>query len=75
MIAAGKTTFIRMRETAYEKMRDIEMSQDARALVDPLSTPHPETVQQRDDFAGIVRLLDVIMMDPDLIEDIKRRMK
>lgn len=69
------TTFARMREAAYERSRTIEGSEDARVIAGMRDKPLEELELLRDDFAGIVRLLDEISLDPDLAADLARRMR
>lgn len=60
------TSLARMREAAYERMATIESSDDARIAACFQLEPNPEQEELRDDFAGIVRLLDALIEDPDL---------
>jgi hypothetical protein len=60
----GKTTFDRMVLTAQAEVERIELGHDV-----------PELVRRRDDFAGIVRLIDVILTDPALQRDIVERLR
>ncbi len=64
-----------MREAAYERMRTIETSEDARVKAGHRAAPLPELELLRDDFAGMVRLFDTIMADQDLINALAERMR
>lgn len=63
MIPPGKTTLTRMQLAALSEAERIEISQDGRVKLGMLAVPMPEQVRLRDDFAGIVRLIDVILAD------------
>jgi hypothetical protein len=67
----GKTSLNRMQRTAFLEAERIEISQDARVRDGELKEPMPEQVERRDDFAGIVRLIDKIMSDVELLERFK----
>lgn len=71
MKAPGKTTLNRMQRTAFLEAERIEISQDARVRDGELKEPMPQQVERRDDFAGIVRLIDRIMSDVELLERFK----
>ena len=60
----GKTTLNRMVLTAQAEVERLELGHDM-----------PELVRRRDDFAGIVRLIDVILADPALEMDILGRLR
>lgn len=60
----GKTSLDRMVLTAQSEVERLELGLDV-----------PEIVRRRDDFAGIVRLIDVIKSDPSLEMDILGRLK
>jgi hypothetical protein len=60
----GKTTLFRMQQTAQSEQARIELSLD-RA---------PYLERKRDDFAGIVRLIDAILSDQEMINRLKARM-
>jgi hypothetical protein len=70
----GKTTLFRMQQAAYLEAERIEISQDGRVQARLLKEPMPSQVALRDDFAGIVRLIDAIMSDQVLLEALQRRM-
>jgi hypothetical protein len=74
MKSPGKTTLFRMQRTAQLEAERIEIGQDARVLAGMLKVPMPEQVERRDDFAGIVRLIDIIMSDQLLLQRLQERM-
>lgn len=74
MIPPGKTTLSRMQKTALEEQERIEISQDGRVRCGMLKEPMPCQVEKRDDFAGIVRLIDAIMSDKTLLDRLQERM-
>jgi hypothetical protein len=69
----GKTSLNRMQRTALLEAERIEISQDARVFCGLQKEPMPSQVQLRDDFMGIVRLIDTIMSDTNLQERIEAR--
>lgn len=71
----GKTTLFRMQRAAMTEAERIEISQDGRVREKMLKEPMPDQVELRDDFAGIVRLIDVIMTDQVLLARLQDRMK
>jgi hypothetical protein len=71
----GKTTLTRMQLAAMREAERIEISQDARVSAGLLDAPMPCQVLLRDDFAGIVRLLDVIQSDRLVLERVVELMK
>src|ERR1700722_16563366 len=71
----GPTTLYRMQLAAFNEAERIEISQDGRVRTGMLKAPMPSQVLLRDDFAGIVRLLDAIMSDQVLLERLQERMK
>jgi hypothetical protein len=74
MIPPGKTTLARMQRAAMNEAERIEISQDGRVREKMLKEPMPHQVEQRDDFAGIVRLIDLIMSDQVLLDRLQQRM-
>jgi hypothetical protein len=74
MKSPGKTTLARMQRTAMIEAERIEISQDGRVRFGDLKEPVPYQVELRDDFAGIVRLIDAINSDQVLLERVKERM-
>jgi hypothetical protein len=70
----GKTTLLRMQRTAMLEAERIEITQDYWVKEGRISVPEPHAVERRDDFAGMVRLIDAINSDQDLLERLKRRM-
>ena len=71
----GKTTFDRMHRAALNEAERIEMSQDARVTSGLTAAADPDQVKLRDDFHGIVRLLDAIESVPRLKDEVIERMK
>lgn len=70
----GKTTLARMQRSAMLEAERIEITQDYWVKDGRLSAPEPHLVERRDDFAGMVRLIDAINSDQDLLDRLKRRM-
>jgi hypothetical protein len=70
----GKTTLARMQRTAMLEAERIEITQDHWVQEGRISVPEPHAIERRDDFAGMVRLIDAINSDQDLLERLKRRM-
>jgi hypothetical protein len=76
MIPPGKTSLSRMQTAAHNEATRIEISQDGRVNCGMLAQPMPDQIKLRDDFAGIVRLIDLIEADPVImgrIEDAMRK--
>jgi hypothetical protein len=71
----GKTTLFRMQRAAYLEAERIEIGQDGRVMAKLLKEPMPSQVALRDDFAGIVRLIDAIMSDQVLLDLLQKRME
>ncbi len=75
MIPPGITTLFRMQLAAQREAERIEISQDGRVREKMLAEPMPDQVLLRDDFAGIVRLIDTIFSDKlilDRLEELKK---
>ena len=70
----GKTTLFRMQRAALLEAERIEISQDGRVYCGLLKEPMPQQVEKRDDFMGLVRLIDAIMSDQMLLERMKERL-
>lgn len=70
----GKTTLTRMQRTAMLEAERIEITQDYWVRDGRLKEPEPHLVERRDDFAGMVRLIDAIESDERLKERIIERM-
>lgn len=70
----GKTTLTRMQQTAMLEAERIEITQGFWVKDGRISGPEPYQVERRDDFVGMVRLIDAINSDQDLLERLKRRM-
>jgi len=75
VIPPGKTTLYRMQMIALDEQHRIEISQDGRVKCGMQKEPLPEQVIKRDDFAGIVRLLDTIMSDKVILDRLEERAK
>lgn len=63
-----------MQQTAQLAAETIEIAQDARVRAVDLKEPMPEQVRKRDDFIGIVRLIDAILSDKVVIDRLRDRM-
>ena len=74
MIPPGKTTLARMQIAAHNEAQRIEISQDGAVALGWRGEPLPDQVKLRDDFAGIVRMIDAIMSDKALEDRIHKRM-
>lgn len=70
----GKTTLARMQRTAMLEAERIEISQDHWVCEGRLKEPDPQQLERRDDYAGIVRLIDLITSDQVLLERLQERM-
>ncbi|MCK1693709.1 hypothetical protein [Bradyrhizobium sp. 144] len=70
----GKTTLARMQRTAMLEAERIEITQDYWVKDGRISAPEPHLVERRDDFAGMVRMIDAINSDQDLLDRLKPRM-
>jgi hypothetical protein len=68
----GKTTLIRMQRTAMLEAERIEITQDYWVKDGRIKRAGADLVERRDDFAGMVRLIDAINSDQDLLERLKR---
>jgi hypothetical protein len=71
----GITTLSRMHRAAFLEAERIEIGQDARVQAGLIKAPLQEMVERRDDFAGLVRLIDLIYTDQILLERVERRIK
>ncbi|WP_439399041.1 hypothetical protein ACRQ5Q_16865 [Bradyrhizobium sp. PMVTL-01] len=70
----AKSTLFRMQQTAQIAAETIEIAQDARLRAGELKQPMPEQVRKRDDFVGMVRLIDAILSDKVIIDRLRERM-
>ncbi len=70
----GKTTLARMQRTAMLEAERIEISQDGRVTAGELKEPWPQMVELRDDYAGMVRLIDAINSDQALKDRVIERL-
>lgn len=64
-----------MQLAAYNEAQRIEISQDGRVSSGMQKAPRADQVALRDDFAGIVRLLDTIMSDKAILDRLEDRAK
>ncbi len=62
----GKTTLFRMQTAAHNEATRIEISQDGAITLGWRKEPLPEQIKLRDDFMGVVRLIDAIESDSNL---------
>lgn len=70
----GKTTLVRMQQTALQEMERIQITQDALVAEGLLKAPDAGAIERRDDYAGIVRLIDVIQTDAVMLDRLKAGM-
>jgi hypothetical protein len=70
----GKTTLARMQRTAMLEAERIEIRQDGRVRAGDLKEPMPHQVELRDDYAGMVRMIDAINSDQALKDRVIERM-
>lgn len=70
----GKTTLSRMQLAALNEQERIEISQDWRVREGLLKVPMPAQVSLRDDYAGIVRLIDLIMADAVVLQRLQEKL-
>lgn len=70
----AKSTLFRMQQTAQLAAETIEIAQDARVRAGELKEPLSDQVKKRDDFIGIVRLIDAILSDKVVIDRLKERL-
>ena len=71
----GRTTLDRMLLTAQAEAERIEIAQDDWVRRGVLKQPEAAEVARRDDFAGMVRLIDLIMSDQMLLDRLQQRMR
>ncbi len=71
----GKTTLTRMQSAAQREMERIEITQDARVHGGLIKEPMASQVEARDDFAGMVNLIDIISSDQLILDRLKARMR
>jgi hypothetical protein len=69
-----KSTLFRMQQTAQSSAENIEFGQDVRVRAGDIKEPMPDQVRKRDDFVGIVRLIDAILSDQVVLDRLKSRM-
>lgn len=76
MIPPGKTTLTRMQLAAQLEAERIEIIEDGWVTLGTLPAPRTDRVRLRDDFAGIVRMIDCILANDAIrgrLEDEMRR--
>lgn len=73
MNPAGKTTLDRMQHTAELEAERIEIVQDYWVREGTIKEPQPDQVARRDDFVGIVRLIDLIQSDQVVLDRLDKR--
>lgn len=75
MKPSGMTTFARMLLAAHAEAERIEISQDEFLRKGDIKVPMVSEARRRDDFAGIVRLIQAIESDAELKERATARMR
>lgn len=70
----GKTTLLRMQRTAMLEAERIEITQDYWVKEGAITEPVPYMVARRDDLVGVVRMIDAVNDDPELLDRIKTKM-
>jgi hypothetical protein len=75
MIPPGKTTLTRMQLAAQLEAERIEIIEDGWVTLGKLPVPRADRVRLRDDFAGIVRLIDIINSDQVILERLEAARK
>lgn len=71
----GTTTLTRMQHTAELEAERIEIVQDFWVKEGRIKEPMPDQIARRDDFAGIVRLIDLIQSDQAILDRLEKRKK
>jgi len=71
----GRTTLTRMQVAAQHEAERIEITQDARVHGKLIKEPMSCQVDLRDDFVGIVNLIDIISSDQLILDRLKARMR
>lgn len=71
----GKVTLAKMQYHAQIEAERIEIVQDALVAGGQLAAPDPGMVERRDAFAGLVRLLDMIQSDAEILDRLDFRKK
>lgn len=72
---AKPTTLDRMRDAAFAEVSRIESSQLTRLSAGLIAEPTAEQLVKRDDFFGLVQLLDLILSDQVLLDRLRERRK
>lgn len=65
------TTFARMCAAAREEANRIESEQIARMMGGFITAPMPERMRLRDDFVGLMKLVDRIIADDDVMNRLR----
>jgi len=68
MTPPGKTTLSRMQLAAQLEAERIEIIEDGWVTLGTLPVARADRVRLRDDFAGMVRLIDIINSDQAILE-------
>ena len=68
----GKTTLFRMRDAAMAEASRIESVQDMLVREGARRSADEDQMRRRDDFDGIVRLIDLILGDRELQERLRQ---
>jgi hypothetical protein len=68
----GPSTFDRMRDAAREEATRIESSQTVKLMAGDIPAAWECQMRKRDDFVGMVRLIDMIVNNPTIIDLLKR---
>ncbi len=66
------TTLDRMRDAAFAEAARIETMQMCRLRWGDIAEPMPCQMQKRDDFLGMVRLIDKITSDLTILERLRK---
>lgn len=72
-MSAGATTFDRMSAAAAAEAGRIEIVQDALVLDGLRTAPDPQQLALRDDFDGIVRMIELIKNDRLIVERLTKK--
>jgi hypothetical protein len=71
----GKVSLADMQLQAQLEAERIEIGQAALVAAGMLAEPDPGMIRRRDAFAGIVRLLDMIQSDQEILQQLDYRRK
>ena len=67
----GKTNLDRMLLSAVAEMERIQITQDALVAEGMLKNADPRQIRRRDDFAGMVRLIEIVTSDQVMRDRLK----